>query len=46
VSAPIVGATRPQHLQDAVASLSIQLTPGEIEQLEKPYVPHRIAGHA
>ena len=45
VSAPIVGATRPQHLQDAVASLSIELTPGEIEQLEQPYVPHRIAGH-
>jgi len=46
VSAPIVGATRPQHLQDAVASLGIQLTPGEIDQLEKPYVPHRVAGHA
>jgi 1-deoxyxylulose-5-phosphate synthase len=46
VSAPIVGATRPQHLQDAVASLGIQLTPGEIEQLEQQYVPHRIAGHA
>ena len=46
VSAPIVGATRPQHLQDAIASLDVVLTPGEIEQLEKPYVPHRIAGHA
>jgi 1-deoxyxylulose-5-phosphate synthase len=45
VSAPIVGATRPLHLQDAVASLGIELTPGEIEQLEQPYVPHRIAGH-
>jgi aryl-alcohol dehydrogenase (NADP+) len=46
VSAPIVGATRPQHLQDAVASLDIVLTPGEIDQLEQPYVPHRVAGHA
>ena len=45
-TAPIVGATKPQHLDDAVASLGIQLTPGEIEQLEQPYVPHRIAGHA
>jgi len=46
VTAPIVGATRPQHLTDAVAALDVQLTPEEIDQLEKPYVPHRIAGFA
>jgi aryl-alcohol dehydrogenase-like predicted oxidoreductase len=45
VTAPIVGATRPQHLDDAIASLSIRLTAEEIDELEKPYVPHRIAGH-
>jgi len=45
VTAPIVGATRPEHLDDAIASLGIRLTPAEIGPLEKPYVPHRIAGH-
>src|SRR5712691_4575186 len=45
VTAPIIGATRPQHLDDAIAALDIRLTPEEIDQLEKPYVPHRIAGH-
>ncbi|MGD0687854.1 MAG: aldo/keto reductase [Streptosporangiaceae bacterium] len=44
VTAPIIGATKPNHLDDAVAALDIQLTAEEIEQLEKPYVPHRIAG--
>jgi aryl-alcohol dehydrogenase (NADP+) len=46
VTAPIVGATRPLHLADAIAALDVQLTPEEIDQLEKPYVPHRIAGFA
>jgi aryl-alcohol dehydrogenase (NADP+) len=44
VTAPIIGATKPNHLDDAVAALDIKLTAEEIEQLEKPYVPHRIAG--
>ena len=46
VTAPIVGAPRPLHLADAIAALDVQLTPEEIDQLEKPYVPHRIAGFA
>jgi aryl-alcohol dehydrogenase-like predicted oxidoreductase len=46
VTAPVIGATKPQHLDDAVAALDIRLTAAEIDQLEKPYVPHRIAGHA
>jgi 1-deoxyxylulose-5-phosphate synthase len=46
VTAPIVGATRPQHLDDAIAAVGIQLTAAEIEQLEQPYVPHRVAGFA
>jgi len=45
VTAPIVGVTKPSHLDDAVAALSVKLTKEETEQLEKPYVPHRIAGH-
>jgi 1-deoxyxylulose-5-phosphate synthase len=44
VTAPIFGATKPHHLDDAVAAVSLTLTPEEIEQLEKPYVPHRIVG--
>ncbi len=45
VTAPIVGATRISHLEDAAAALSIQLTPEDIASLEEPYVPHRIVGH-
>jgi 1-deoxyxylulose-5-phosphate synthase len=44
VTAPIVGASKPQHLDDAVASLNLKLDPAEIAQLEAPYVPHAIAG--
>jgi 1-deoxyxylulose-5-phosphate synthase len=45
VTAPIIGASKPQHLEDAIAALSLKLTPEEIETLEEPYVPHPIAGH-
>jgi aryl-alcohol dehydrogenase-like predicted oxidoreductase len=44
VTAPIVGATKPQHLDDALASLSLQLTPEEIAELEGPYTPHEVSG--
>ena len=46
VSAPIVGATRPGHLQDAVSSVDVELTAAEIERLEAPYRPHAVAGHS
>jgi 1-deoxyxylulose-5-phosphate synthase len=39
VTAPIVGATKPHHLTDAVAALDLTLTPDEIQRLEAPYVP-------
>jgi aryl-alcohol dehydrogenase-like predicted oxidoreductase len=42
VSAPIIGASKPHHLDDAVAALSLQLTADEIIALEEPYVPHPI----
>lgn len=44
VTAPIVGATKPHHLEDAVAAVSLRLTPDEIARLEEPYVPHPVLG--
>jgi aryl-alcohol dehydrogenase-like predicted oxidoreductase len=44
ITSPIVGATKPNHLTDAVAALSVKLTPEEIASLEEPYVPHPIVG--
>jgi aryl-alcohol dehydrogenase-like predicted oxidoreductase len=44
VTAPIIGASKPEHLDDAVAALSLQLTPEETEALEELYVPHPVAG--
>jgi aryl-alcohol dehydrogenase-like predicted oxidoreductase len=46
VTAPIVGASKPQHLEDAVAALSLKLTHEEIVDLEEPYVPHAVTGFA
>jgi aryl-alcohol dehydrogenase-like predicted oxidoreductase len=46
VTAPIVGATRLDQLDDAVAALSISLTEEEIKAVEAPYVPHAVTGHA
>jgi 1-deoxyxylulose-5-phosphate synthase len=46
VTAPIVGATRLEQLDDAVAALSISLTKEEIKAVEAPYVPHAVTGHA
>ncbi len=45
VAAPIIGATKISHLEDAVGALDLHLTPEEIAALEEPYVPHRIVGH-
>ena len=44
VTAPIVGATKPHHLDDAVAALSIELSAEEIGKLEELYVPHAVTG--
>lgn len=44
VSAPIVGTTKAQHLEDAAAALSLKLTPDEVAGLEEPYVPHPVLG--
>jgi aryl-alcohol dehydrogenase-like predicted oxidoreductase len=45
VTAPIVGATKPQHLDEALAAEERALSAAEIERLEEPYVPHAISGH-
>jgi aryl-alcohol dehydrogenase-like predicted oxidoreductase len=44
ITAPIVGATKPHHLQDAVAALSLKLTPEEVASLEELYTPHPVLG--
>ncbi|WEY41790.1 aldo/keto reductase [Paraburkholderia sp. SUR17] len=45
VTAPIVGVSKPHHLTDAIAALSLALTEDEIAKLEAPYVPHHVAGY-
>ena len=45
VTAPIVGATKIEHIEDALAAEQLSLTEDEIAQLEEPYVPHAVSGH-
>lgn len=44
ITAPIIGSTKAYHLDDAVAALSIKLTPEEIAFMEEPYIPHSVVG--
>jgi 1-deoxyxylulose-5-phosphate synthase len=44
ITAPIIGATKMQHLEDAVAAVSVQLSEDEVKALEEFYVPHAVAG--
>jgi aryl-alcohol dehydrogenase-like predicted oxidoreductase len=44
VTAPIVGATKMSHLEDAAAAVSVTLSPEEISRLEEPYIPHPVMG--
>jgi aryl-alcohol dehydrogenase (NADP+) len=46
VTSPIIGATKPQHLDDAIAAVDLELAPEEISQLEEPYTPCAVAGFA
>lgn len=45
VTAPIVGATKVEHVHDALAACERTLSEREIERLEEPYVPHAVLGH-
>ena len=46
VTAPIVGATKVGHVEDALAAEELELTADEATRLEEPYIPHAVAGHA
>jgi len=46
VTAPIIGATRLEHLNESIAALEIQLSPDEVQQLEEPYQAHPVLGHS
>lgn len=46
ITAPIIGSTKPEQLKDLISAVELKLTADEVAQLEKPYKPHRILGHA
>jgi 1-deoxyxylulose-5-phosphate synthase len=46
ITSPIIGATKLNHLEDAVAALDVRLSPDEVKRLEELYVPHPVLGHA
>jgi aryl-alcohol dehydrogenase (NADP+) len=46
ITAPIIGASRMQHLDDAVAALAVKLEPADLEGLAEPYQPHPVLGHS
>jgi 1-deoxyxylulose-5-phosphate synthase len=45
VTIPVIGGTKISHLEDAIPSISVKLTPEEVAFLEEPYLPHKIVGH-
>ena len=46
ITSPIVGTTKPHHLDDALAALSVNLTEDEVKRLEDPYLPHPVIAHS
>lgn len=44
VTSPIVGMTKPKHIQGAVDACDLKLSAGEIAYLEEPYIPHKLVG--
>jgi len=46
INSPIIGATKPHHLDDALAAVSVHLTEDEIKRLEEPYRPHPVIAHS
>jgi aryl-alcohol dehydrogenase-like predicted oxidoreductase len=46
VNAPIIGATKVEHIDEAVGSLDFQLSADDVRRLEEPYKTHRILGHS
>lgn len=45
VTAPIIGAGRPRHIEDAAAAVELELSEKELEELERSYAPHPVIGH-
>lgn len=46
ITSPIIGATKPSHLSDAIESLDVMLSAEEVKRLESPYLPHQVVGLA
>ena len=46
VTAPIIGASKMKHLDDALAALEVKLDPADLKALAEPYQPHRVLGHS
>jgi aryl-alcohol dehydrogenase-like predicted oxidoreductase len=46
ITAPIIGASKPHHMDDALGALAIRLSDDEVKKLEEPYQPHHILGHS
>jgi aryl-alcohol dehydrogenase (NADP+) len=46
ITAPIIGASKMHHLEDALGALDVQLSDDEVRRLEEAYVPHRVLGHS
>jgi 1-deoxyxylulose-5-phosphate synthase len=46
ITAPILGASKIEHLDDAVAALNLKLDPDELKCIEEPYQPHKVLGHS
>ena len=46
MTAPIIGASKMEHLDDAVAALDVKLSEADVKQLEEPYRPHPVLGHS
>jgi aryl-alcohol dehydrogenase-like predicted oxidoreductase len=45
ITSPIIGASKPHHLEEAVGALSIRLNDEDLRRLAEPYVPHKVLGH-
>jgi aryl-alcohol dehydrogenase-like predicted oxidoreductase len=45
VAAPVVGASKPQHIEDAVKATQLKLTEEEVRLIEQAYLPHAVSGH-
>ena len=45
ITSPVIGATNPKHVEEAVSALGVSLASEEVSFLEEPYIPHPVLGH-